>query len=193
MSGFETGRVQEQTKPYVGYTDDDQLISRRTGDGSLTPAECMPQQNELTKLTPFRSARTTFYADDLEDEAGEAQYNRLWRHQHGWMEDETSRRTHTDKIRVAAALATSVGVTRYQKKRVSKIVAAIDGRHFSRNGGIVGLSLGAIAYVGDEEATRLKSWDARICGKDRFNEVCEQHGVNGPRACNKVKEVLRLE
>ncbi|WP_284013586.1 hypothetical protein [Halobaculum litoreum] len=174
-----------------GSTAAGQLISKKSGDGSLTIRECMPQQGDLTKLIPFRSARTTFYADETGDDRNEKQYDRLWRHQHDWLRDETSRRTHLDKLRVAAALATAVGITRYQRTRVREIVGSIDGRRFNQNGGIVGLALGAIAYVGDEEASRLKSFDARISGKDRFEEVCERHGVNGARACNKIKESLR--
>lgn len=174
----------------IGKTSDGQPIVCKPGDGSLDQFSDR-RKCEYDPLIPYKSARTTFHAEEAVGTPDEKKFDRLWQQQHDWLDDDIGRRTHIDKLRVAHGLSTSVGITEYQKTRVSEIVSRVNGRQFNQNGGVVGLALGAIAYVGDEEADRRGSLDARICGSDRFETVCQKHDVDGWKACRKMKEVLR--
>lgn len=179
----------------IGRTTDEEPIYAEPGDGSLSAVKCRRNKsdykleddvNESDYPNESTSASTTFYARNSKTEDQRDKFNRLWIHQHGWYDDESGRRTHRDKIVVAQALAGELGLTQSQRERVAGIVANIDGRKFSRNGGIYGLALGAIAYVRDADA---RTREERIVGSSRFNELCEKCGVDGRDACKRVTRV----
>lgn len=171
----------------IGVTDGGQPVVAEPGDGQGTCLDHMKDEGPSERIVPFKSAKTTFYADDS-SAGNKEKYNRLWNFQHQWDNDSTSRRTHQDKINIAKALSTALLLPKGQKDRVIGIVDNLSGRRFNKNSGIYGLALGAIAYVSDQDA---RSLDDRILNRDEFRELCEAHGVDGWEACKKVKEVYR--
>lgn len=171
----------------IGVTKDGQPVVAERGDGQRSRLDHLKDEGPNKRLIPFKFANTTFYADDAWA-ADRERYEQLWTYHHQWNDDSTARRTHQDKLHVAKALANALDLSRYQKDRVSGIVAHLNSRQFNRNGGIVGLALGAIAYVGDQDADSL---DDRIVTRDKFTELCERFDVDGRTACKKIKEVYR--
>lgn len=171
----------------IGVTKNEQPVVAEPGDGQRSRLDHMKDKGPSGRIIPFKSANTTFYADDART-ADRERYERLWKRHHKWDDDSTARRTHRDKLQVAKALATTLDLSRHQKDRVVGIVDHLNGRRFNRNSGIVGLALGAIAYVGDQDADSLED---RILTQNTFTELCERHDVDGWTACKNVKEVYR--
>lgn len=169
----------------VGFTKDNQPVVAECGDGQRSRLDHMKDKGPSERIISFESANTTFYADDACADDRE-RYEQLWTCHHQWNDDSTARRTHRDKLHVAKALATTLDLSNYQKDGVSGIVAHLNGRRFNKNGGIVGLALGAIAYIGERDADSL---DRRILTRDKFTELCEQYDVDGRKACKKVKKI----
>lgn len=191
MATYDSSSSIDDNAPHesVGITSNGQPLVDKPGDGALTVFDHKKDSHRYVAQTPFKSTRTTMYARQAGKD--EEQFDRFWKWHHHWDSDDSSRRTHNDKLNVAWALANSLGLTSYQKYRVLEIVSNINGRRFNKNGGLEGLALGAIAYVGDEEAQRFGSLETRICGSDSFNELCEKHGVDGWKACRRVKKICR--
>lgn len=169
----------------IGYTDDDQPIVAEPGDGQLSDLDIERDVGPKERIIPFKSARTTFPARKAKDTE---RWNRLWKLHHQWDSDDTGRRAYRDKINLSKALSNALGLSSYQKDRVVSIVAGTNGRRFNQVGGVEALALGAIAYVGEQDA---KDIDDRILGSDEFEELCNQHEVDGWAACRKVKEIHR--
>lgn len=171
---------------HVGTTAEGQPVVAEEGDGALTGADCQRDRNAMeTTVVPFSRANTTFHARDVDDEE---KWSNLWEHQHEWKRDDIARRTHLDKVRLTQALADQLALSRNQRGRAVSIAASLNGRRFNRMGGINGLALGAIAYIGDQDA---ESFEDRIIGRDRFNEICDKLDADGVRACRKIKEIFR--
>jgi len=170
----------------IGTTDDGQPIIAEEGDGVLTGADCQQDRNSIeTTMIPFYRANTTFHARDVDDEE---KWDNLWEHHHEWKRDDIARRTHMDKIRLTQALADHLALSRNQRGRVVAIAANLDGRRFNRIGGLNALALGAIGYVGDQDAD---DFDDRIVGRDQFTQLCEQLDADGREACSKIKDICR--
>lgn len=127
----------------------------------------------------------------------EDKYEDLWQYHHQWDEDVTARRTHKDKIHTAKSLATKLLLPKHQTDRVVGIVDQLNGRRFNQYGGIEALALGAAAYVRDldiennEHTDSDELFEMRLIGSEEFNDICGKHGVDGWRACKKVKEIYR--
>lgn len=169
----------------VGYTDDGQPVVAEPGDGQLSDLDIERDLGPEERVIPFKSARTTFPAREAEDTE---KWDRLWELQHQWDSDDTGRRTFRDKLNISKALANALGLSGHQKDRVIGIVINTTGRRFNQIGGVEALALGAIAYVGEQDAEDI---DDRILGSEEFEEICDQHGVDGWAACRKVKEIYR--
>ncbi|WP_049907446.1 hypothetical protein [Haloferax elongans] len=171
---------------HVGTTANGQPVVAEEGDGSLSGADCQRDRNAMeTTVVPFTQASTTFHARDADNEE---RWNNLWEHQHEWKRDDIGRRTHMDKVRLTQALGDNLGLSRNQRGRAVSIAATLNGRRFNRFGGINALALGAIAYIGDQDA---ETFEDRIIGRDRFDEICDQLGADGVEGCRKIKEIFR--
>jgi len=166
----------------IGHSNRGQPVVANPGDGQLSDLDIKKDVNSYERTIPFKAARTTFRANETEETK---KWDRLWKYHHQWDKDETGRRAYQDKINLTKALASTFELSGYQKDRVIKIVDDLDARRFNQIGGIVALSLGAIAYVRDEDA---KTLDHRILGSDEFEEICDRHDVDGWSACRKVKK-----
>lgn len=169
----------------VGYTNDGQPVVAEPGDGQLSDLDIKKDNGPEERVIPFKSARTTFHARDAWDTE---KWDRLWERQHQWDSDDTGRRTYRDKILLSKALANALSLSSNQKDRVVGIVANANGRRFNQAGGVEALALGAIAYIGEQDA---EEFEDRILGSDKFENLCDQHDVDGWAACKKVKEIYR--
>jgi len=171
----------------VGFTSSGQPVVAESGDGERSSLaverDCSAENKE--RVIQFETARTTFYADSAGDTD---KWDRLWQHQHEWYSDDTGRRAHQDKIHLSQALADTLHLSDFQKRRVVNIVTTINGRRFNQIGGIEALALGAIAYIGEVGAEEI---DDRIVGSEPFREICDMHDVDGWDACKKVKDIWK--
>jgi hypothetical protein len=173
----------------MSVTDGGQAVVARPGDGALSQIEHKQDDKPDERVNPFVYARTTIHpkrGDHNGDKVDEEKYDRLWRYNSHWDDDSTGRRTHKDKVCVAEALASTLDLSKSQTNRVRGIAAHMNARQFNDDGGIEGLALGAIAYVSDQDA---KSFEDRIARQDRFEQLCDQHGVDGRAARKKVKQI----
>jgi hypothetical protein len=186
----------------VGVTAGGQPVVDSPGAGSLDTGDHQ-KDKAPEEVDPDVLARTMICARWGDADGNEVddpeKYERLWRYHSGWDNDSTGRREHNDKVWVAASLASALDLSENQTHRVTGIASHVSGDHFNKDKGIVGLALGAIAYVGEKDATERakkdmyegpeKALEDRIITSDKFNELCAQHGVDGQEACNKVKEI----
>ncbi|NGM71357.1 hypothetical protein G6M89_20550 [Natronolimnobius sp. AArcel1] len=171
----------------IGFTADGQPVVGEPGDGQLSTLDVKKDEGPTGRVIPFNSANTTFNAQDAWF-GDQEKYDRLWKYHHKWDNDDSARRTHRDKVLLSKSLGNALGLSSAQRDRVVGIVINLNGRQFNQYGGITALALGAIAYIGDQDA---QSMDERILGTKQFNALCDQHVVDGWAACKKVKEVYR--
>jgi hypothetical protein len=171
----------------VGVTRSGQPVVAESGDGQRSALAVKRDRivDNKKRLIQFETARTTFYAESAKDTD---KWNRLWKHQHEWNSDDTGRREHQDKVHLSHALADSLHLSAFQKRRVVDIVTNTNGRRFNQIGGIEALVLGAIAYIGEVDAKEI---DDRIVGSESFEAICELHDVEGWNACKKIKDIMK--
>ena len=203
MSSKDTYSYDSRLGEQIGETADGQPVVAEAGDGSLPSGEALKDVNRPENRHAARGQqRTTFHADDADN--GE-KYRRLWKHQHGYHNDDTGQRATDDKVRVAEALADALHLPDARKDDVKNLVQKCDGRAFNRLGGLEAVALGCIAvvdnqridtekqfenriqvrYLSDEDGERIYSHDL-----PRFKHLAEKHGVDWRKAKRKVREQI---
>ncbi|QCS43011.1 hypothetical protein [Natrinema versiforme] len=191
-------RVGEQ----IGETDDEQPVVAGKGDGSLTSGEALKDQDRpKNRHAAQGQQRTTFHADQAKDSA---KYSRLWKHQHGYYNDDTGKRSNADKVKLAESLCDSLHLSTRLKDDVKRLVQQLDGRGFNRFGGLEALALGSILVAQNRTIERPEEYEDRIQVRDimdhngervynhdlpRFKHLAEKYSVDWRKAATKVKEL----
>lgn len=182
----------------------------QTAEGEVVFAEVRPSYSpassiSVDKLEQYQSGpQTNMFAREADEddqygrrnESAEAYYTRLWRYHQRWDDDRYGRREFNDKVAVTRALAGSLPVSAAERREAVAFVISHDGRRFNQYGGIVGMALGAFAAIRDEviseRAAQLADPFARRLSRyECFQEICDQHDVDGSGARKKVKQIRR--
>jgi transcription initiation factor TFIIB len=174
---------------YGGTRDDS------TGSGNGALATKKDESKPPNRRIENSESRTTFHSYESDNHA---KFRQLWRHQHGWYDDNTEQRKHRDfRLKTVEAICNTLRLHDRIASRAKQLADQVDPRGFNSIGGPYAIALGAIAVAQNEtiedpdeyeNRVQVRKYDHHDGDAPLFKSLADTHNVAWQTAMRKVKE-----
>lgn len=166
-----------------------------TGAGNGALARKKDDNNPANRRIESSESRTTFHSYDSDDHS---KFRRLWKYQHGWMDNNVETRKHRDfRLKTVEAVSNTLLLHENIATKAKQLAKQCDPRGFNPIGGPYAIALGAIAVAQNdtieepmeyENRVQVREYDHHDGDAPLFKALAEKHGVDWRRAITKMKE-----